>query len=339
LREERRQLEEQDASVMPRGLWQWPLHIASVNNFPTAAGLASSASGFACLTFTLAHVYGLISTEDVHAKDTLTTLSKIARQGSGSACRSLFGGFVKWSMGNDSALGSDSVAVQVAPRQHWPEMSAMILVTNAHKKAVSSTEGMQTTVATSALFQTRMKEVVPERMFQMEEAILHRDFDAFADLTMKDSNQFHAVCLDSFPPIFYLNDTSRQLIHFVHHFNACLHEVTGRRYHLAYTFDAGPNAVFYYLAPDLPLLVAALQLFFEQGDRWSELKSPALNAEQGQLWSTLAAYFQEHQLLGRLDTTNVQRIIYTHVGDGPQLLTSGPSLLDALTGMPKQKSE
>ena len=77
------------------------LHIAPHNNFPTAAGLASSAAGFACLVFALAKL--------MNVNEDPSQLSAIARQGSGSACRSLFGGFVKWNMGNKED-GSDSVA-------------------------------------------------------------------------------------------------------------------------------------------------------------------------------------------------------------------------------------
>lgn len=60
---------------------------------------------------------------------------------------------------------------------------------------------------------------MPERMKEMTRCIQERDFPAFAQLTMKDSNQFHATCLDTFPPISYLNDTSRRIIQLVHGFN------------------------------------------------------------------------------------------------------------------------
>nr|GMD57309.1 diphosphomevalonate decarboxylase MVD2, peroxisomal-like [Ipomoea batatas] len=88
------------------------LHIASYNNFPTAAGLASSAAGFACLVFSLGKL--------MNVKEDNSQLSAIARQGSGSACRSLFGGFVKWNMGKDEN-GSDSLAVQLVDEKHWDE--------------------------------------------------------------------------------------------------------------------------------------------------------------------------------------------------------------------------
>lgn len=87
----------------------WPLyhvHISSVNTFPTGAGLASSAAGLACLVSTLAKLYCV--------KESFPgQLTAIARQGSGSASRSMFGGFVRWQKG-DKADASDSIAVQIA---------------------------------------------------------------------------------------------------------------------------------------------------------------------------------------------------------------------------------
>lgn len=61
---------------------------------------------------------------------------------------------------------------------------------------------------------------MPARMAEMIHYVKERNFEGFGQLTMKDSNQFHATCLDTFPPISYLNDTSRHIIHLVHRFNA-----------------------------------------------------------------------------------------------------------------------
>ena len=88
----------------------------------------------------------------------------------------------------------------VAPREHWPEMRALILVASAEKKSVSSTAGMQTTVATSALFATRAEKVVPMAMQEMESAIKEKNFESFAEVTMKESNSFHACCSRYQPP-------------------------------------------------------------------------------------------------------------------------------------------
>nr|KJB78631.1 hypothetical protein B456_013G012400 [Gossypium raimondii] len=177
------------------------LHIASYNNFPTAAGLASSAAGFACLVFALAKLMNVSEDE--------SQLSAIARQGSGSACRSLFGGFVKWIMGKEDD-GSDSLAVQLVDEKHWEDLFIIIAVVSSRQKETSSTSGMRESVETSSLLQHRAKEVVPKRTIKMEEAIQNRDFASFAKLACADSNQFHAVCLDTLPPIFYMNDTSHR---------------------------------------------------------------------------------------------------------------------------------
>lgn len=150
------------------------------------------------------------------------------------------GGYVAWRSGL-ATDGSDSIAEEVASQSHWPEMRALILVVSADKKGVPSTSGMQTTVATSLLFKTRATEIVPRRMEEMEDAISAKNFAVFAEITMKDSNSFHACCLDSYPPIHYLNDVSRAAMNAVETINARAGEPIA-----AYTFDAGPNAVIYY---------------------------------------------------------------------------------------------
>ncbi|GMP22272.1 hypothetical protein CsSME_00000364 [Camellia sinensis var. sinensis] len=205
------------------------LHISSYNNFPTAAGLASSAAGLACLVFSLAKL--------MNVKEDLGQLSAIARQGSGSACRSLYGGFVKWIMGKNDD-GSDSIAVQLADEKHWDELVIVIAVVSSRQKETSSTSGMRETVETSMLIKHRAKEVVPKRIVEMEEAIKNRDFPSFAHLACADSNQFHAVCMDTSPPIFYMNDTSHRIIGCVEKWNR-----SEESPQVAYTFDAGPNAV------------------------------------------------------------------------------------------------
>ncbi|CAG5855070.1 unnamed protein product, partial [Menidia menidia] len=221
------------------------VHICSVNNFPTAAGLASSAAGLACLVYSLAQAFGVDG-----------DLSGIARQGSGSACRSMHGGFVQWIMGTRDD-GKDSVAQQVEPETHWPELRILVLVASAKRKPIGSTSGMQTSVQTSCLLKHRAESVVPGRMVEMIEAVRRKDFPAFAELTMKDSNQFHATCLDTYPPIFYLNSVSQQVIHLVHRYNRHYRETRA-----AYSFDAGPNAVIFTLQQHVPEFVRVVQHYF-----------------------------------------------------------------------------
>jgi len=248
-------LSDEGAVLIAKADWpQYKLRIISENNFPTAAGLASSASGFACFTKCLATVFNVQETFD-------GDLSSIARQGSGSACRSLYGGWVKWEQGA-RADGADSYAVQVADEQHWPEMRVLILVAHGGQKEVPSTSGMETTVQTSDLLQHRIKNVVPARMERMEAAIKAKDFAAFAEETMKDSNQFHAVCLDTYPPIFYLNAASKRIIAVIHALNA-LAAAEDKPPVAAYTYDAGPNAVLYLLEENMELVLSLVTKMFK----------------------------------------------------------------------------
>jgi len=233
LRQRRAALEASDSSL-PK-LSEMPLKIVTENSYPTAAGLASSAAGFAALVRAVADLYEL--------PDSASDLSLIARQGSGSACRSMFGGYVAWRMGS-KADGSDSKADLIAEAEHW-DMSALILVVSAAKKDVASTAGMQQTVRTSGLFPYRASKVAQDNMEKLEESIREKDFAKFAEYTMRDSNSFHATCADTYPPIFYMNDTSKVAIRAVESIN----RQAGRPI-AAYTFDAGPNCVIYYLTED-----------------------------------------------------------------------------------------
>jgi diphosphomevalonate decarboxylase len=81
-----------------------------------------------------------------------------------------------------------------------------------------------------------------QRLDEIEAAFLAKDFETFGKITMQDSNQFHAVCQDTYPPIFYMNDMSKSIIRLVHVINTYFGSIKA-----AYTFDAGPNAVIYTL--------------------------------------------------------------------------------------------
>ncbi|XP_052008921.1 diphosphomevalonate decarboxylase [Xyrauchen texanus] len=288
------------------------LHICSMNNFPTAAGLASSAAGYACLVYTLSKLFGVDG-----------NLSVVARQGSGSACRSLYGGFVQWKMGERSD-GEDSVAEQVESESHWPQLRVLILVVSAEQKSVGSTSGMHTSVETSPLLKYRADAVVPCRMEEMIMAVRQRDFAAFAELTMKDSNQFHATCLDTYPPIFYLNDISHSIINLVHCYNQHYRETR-----VAYTFDAGPNAVIYTLQEHLPEFVELLHHFFPpQTNRGEFVKGlPVCSASLSE--------DLKRDIKMEPKPNGIRYIISTKAGPGPCVLEDPNLHLLAADGMPK----
>lgn len=113
----------------------------------------------------------------------------------------------------------------------------IVLQACAEKKKVPSTAGMQETVKTCPTIDERIR-IVPKRMEEMEKAIHEKDFSSFAKLTMLDSDHFHELCHTTNPPIYYMNDVSRNIVSLVNEYNA-----NGIK--AAYTFDAGPNAVIY----------------------------------------------------------------------------------------------
>ncbi|XP_075621833.1 diphosphomevalonate decarboxylase [Balearica regulorum gibbericeps] len=293
----------------------YKIHIATENNFPTAAGLASSAAGYACLVSALARLYGVEG-----------ELSEVARRGSGSACRSMWGGFVQWQRG-ERPDGRDSLAHQVAPETHWPELRVLVLVVSGEKKQVGSTAGMQTSVDTSPLLKHRAEVVVPERLALMMRHIRERDFEGFGQLTMQDSNQFHATCLDTFPPIFYLNDLSRHIIALAHRFNTH-HGCTK----VAYTFDAGPNAVVFTLADTVAEFVEVVRRSFP----------PATNGDQFVRGLPVGSASLPEELLAAVVTEPVpgavRYILHTKPGPGPQLVDDPSQHLLGADGLPRRRA-
>lgn len=194
--------------------------VRSENNFPAGAGIASSASAFAALALAATAAAGL----DLDA----VALSRLARRGSGSACRSVPGGFVEWLAGSGD---KDSFAVSIAPPEHWPLVDVIAVISMAHKET-GSTEG-HALAATSPLQAARLADT-PRRLEICRRAILQRDFEAFAEVVEQDSTLMHAVMMTSSPPLFYWQPTTLAVLHAVRR---------ARQGGLAVcaTVDAGPN--------------------------------------------------------------------------------------------------
>eukprot|EP00667_Euglena_gracilis_P016554 EG_transcript_17330 len=231
---------------------QLKIRAVSENNFPTAAGMASSASGYCCLVYALAQLF-----------DVKGDISAIARIGSGSACRSVYGGFVKWLKGQ-AEDGSDSVAQQGVPASHWPEVEVLVLVCKATQKDIPSTEGMRISFETSPLMKERIEKTVPERMEEVHRAILDRDFQKFAGITMLDSDNLRDVCMTSTPVIDYWTAQAKAVIRFINEFN----DFHGEK-KCGYTFDAGSNAFIFTTTPTLvSLFKAILHSFPTTEEKW-----------------------------------------------------------------------
>lgn len=194
--------------------------VISENNFPSGAGIASSAAAFAALALASSRAAGLTLSE--------TELSRLARRGSGSACRSIPGGFVEWRAGTGD---EDSFAVSIAPPEHWDLADCIAIVHAGHKKT-GSTEG-HALAGTSPLQSARVEDA-PRRLQICRDAILRRDFDALAGIIELDSDLMHAVMMTSNPPLLYWQAATVEVFHAVREWRADGLPV-------AYTVDAGPN--------------------------------------------------------------------------------------------------
>lgn len=197
-----------------------PIRIVSDNDFPTGAGIASSASGFAALACGLNAYFQLnLSREE---------LSSLARLGSGSASRSIPGGYVEWFPG-DSHL--NSYAASLADGDHWPLVDSILVVSSNHK-TTGSHDGHH--LAATSVLQSARDSSAHVRLDLCRNAILNRDFGALAEVAELDSNLLHSIMLTSTPPLMYWLPATLQAMHKV---------VALRKSGLPcfYTVDAGPN--------------------------------------------------------------------------------------------------
>src|SRR5664280_2234047 len=194
--------------------------VISESNFPTAAGMASSAAGFAALALAATKAAGINLDE--------LGLSRLARRGSGSACRSIPTGFVEWQMGTSEA---NSYAVSIASPSHW-ELVDCIAIVSSDPKSTGSAEG-HALAGTSPLQAARVADA-PRRLEICRNAILRRDFAAFAEIVELDSNLLHAVMMTSHPALFYWQPASLTVMQAVRETRAKGHSV-------CYSVDAGPN--------------------------------------------------------------------------------------------------
>lgn len=171
------------------------VRVATRNTFPTAGGLASSASGFAALTLAAAGAFG----KKASAKD-LSILAR--RSGSGSACRSVLGGFVEWTapQGNGNGDDEDSYARQIADAEHW-DLCDVIAVVEIGPKTVSSLEGHRRAL-TSPYFSKRL-ELIPDRLEKVRRAIRERDLATLGPILEEEAVDLHLIAMSSHPPIFY----------------------------------------------------------------------------------------------------------------------------------------
>ena len=194
-------------------------HVVSECNFPMAAGLASSASAFAALVAAASAAAG--------AQADRLSLARSAGRASGSAARSLYGGFVELSLADD-----DIELSQVAPADDWP-LTVVVAVTSDRQKRVSSTEAMRRSAETSP-FYARWVADQPADLSAARDAIATKDFDRLAELSEHNCLKMHSVIWTSRPAVTYWNPATL----------ACLESVRELRaagVPVFFTMDAGPQ--------------------------------------------------------------------------------------------------
>lgn len=197
--------------------------IESWNNFPTGAGLASSASGYGALALAASRAAGL----ELAPRE----LSILARQGSGSAARSIFGGFVEMHRGG-RADGSDACAEPLLDASQWP-LEVVIAITERGAKSINSSTGMRGSAGSSDFYDAWVDHADAD-LAGMRQAIAKRDFQALGELAEHSCLKMHGLMLSTRPGLLYWNAATVAAMHAVRDLRAAGTPVY-------FTIDAGPQ--------------------------------------------------------------------------------------------------
>jgi len=205
-------------------------------NIPISAGLASSACGFAALAKSLNNLF--------FWSLNLSSLSILARLGSGSACRSLWSGFVVWKSGTE-LFGMDSVGKPMPEK--WPGLCLGILLISDKEKSISSRQAMELTVNTSP-FYLLWKKTVASDLIKIINSIKYLNFELMGELVEHNSLSMHALMMSSNPAIIYHEPETILAIRTI--WNA---RKSGLK--LYFTQDAGPNLKLLFMKQDVDSVV------------------------------------------------------------------------------------
>ena len=195
--------------------------VVTMNNFPKATGIASSASGLSAVTLAAAKSIGL----DLSKME----LSRLARLASGTASRSISDGFVEWEKGTNK---NNSYARQIFPPDWWDLRDVVAIVTSKMKK-IKSTEGHA--LADTSPFQKIRIAGMDQKIKIIKKAIKDRNFSTFGHIVEAECLSMHAVCLTSRPPILYWNPVTVEIMRKIRLWRA------NKEMEAFFTIDAGPT--------------------------------------------------------------------------------------------------
>lgn len=231
--------------------------VKSYNHVPTAAGLASSASGLAALAAACNQALQL----NLSDKD----LSRLARRGSGSACRSIFPGFVEWQKGSSD----ETSFAEPVPSSGWEEELAMIFILiNDQEKDVSSRDGMRRTVETSA-FYSGWLQTTPQDLASAKIAIHAQDFDKLGTITENNALKMHGTTLAAVPPFTYWSPDSLKAM-------SAVKKIRAAGLSCYFTMDAGPNVKVLCQKKDVAKIKAELANYFEKEQLITAFSGPGI---------------------------------------------------------------
>lgn len=233
----------------------WRAKIESKNFVPTAAGLASSASGLAALAGAASLAAGLDLSN--------TELSRLARRGSGSASRSIYGGFAEWQKGTTD---KDSIAVPVDDA-NW-DIGMIFVIVDDKRKDVSSTEGMRLVVETSPYYDGWVTSA-EEDLADIKAAIQEQDIIKTGEIAERSALKMHALNLSANPPFNYWSPESIVAMRKVS-------ELRESGYPAYLTMDAGPNVKIICRASDLDAIHAILSETYRSDQLVKALPGPGI---------------------------------------------------------------
>jgi diphosphomevalonate decarboxylase len=195
--------------------------VVSQNSFPKAAGMASSASGFAALSVAAAQAAGL----ELDTK----ALSILARQGSGSASRSIPGGVSVWHRGVSS---DTSFAENISYPKEWNLRVLLVMAEDTSSKKVGSTEGMAL-ASTSPYFTTAVQEA-EGNIEKLQTAMNAGDWTAFGKVVEDECYRLHTICMTTTPNILYWRGVTVEVFQ-------KLYSLRQKGLEAFFTVDAGPH--------------------------------------------------------------------------------------------------